>query len=129
MVKDQQDARRPWRLFGKMILIISVFTVLLSGAAKSQNIQTLGPGADASCGEWLANRQAGNEALLQSWALGYLSAAAITSYAFTRARPLNGIDANAVFYWLDNYCRAHPTTSFVAALSEFSGERSKETRQ
>jgi len=33
--------------------------------------------------------------------------------------PLEGVDSNAVAYWLDNYCQARPTDRFVDALKAF----------
>jgi hypothetical protein len=41
-----------------------------------------------------------------NWALGFLSGVAIYS---TDLNPLEGVDSDAVSYWLDNYCQARPT--------------------
>ena len=51
-----------------------------------------------------------------NWALGFLSGVAIYS---GELNPLKGVDANAVAYWLDNYCQARPTEDFVDALRAF----------
>jgi hypothetical protein len=36
--------------------------------------------------------------------------------------PLNGLDGDAVFAWIDNYCRAHPLDSIVKATEAFDAE-------
>ena len=33
--------------------------------------------------------------------------------------PLNGVDAFAVWAWIDNYCRAHPLDTIQKASVEF----------
>jgi hypothetical protein len=51
-----------------------------------------------------------------NWALGFISGVATYS---DHLDPLKGLDADAVSYWLDNYCRAHPTEKFAKAVSVF----------
>jgi hypothetical protein len=57
-----------------------------------------------------------------NWALGYLSGAGTFS---ENLNPLQGVDADAVFYWLDNYCRARPTARFGDAVRAFIYEHPK----
>lgn len=57
-----------------------------------------------------------------AWGLGYLSGAA--SYS-SDLDPLRAMDADAVFYWIDNYCRIHPLDRFVKALDAFVSEHPK----
>jgi len=93
--------------------------LLLSERASSQAIQLLGAGTNASCGSWLAGRVSNNYFSIGNWALGFLSGAAIYS---NDLNPLHGVDADAVSFWLDNYCRARPTDRFVDALKAFIRE-------
>ena len=89
-----------------------------------RGVDYVGAGSDSSCGTWLNLRQ-GNIlewSPMGSWALGYLSGVA---WASETLNPLKDVDANAVWYWLDNYCRAHPTTIFFRALQAFVHEHPK----
>jgi hypothetical protein len=54
-----------------------------------------------------------------NWALGYLSGAAAYSETLD---PLNGVDSQAVAYWIDNYCQVHPLDKFTEALGAFIRE-------
>ena len=36
------------------------------------------------------------------------------------ADPLEGVDAAAVFAWIDNYCSAHPLDQIVIGAEQFS---------
>jgi hypothetical protein len=51
-----------------------------------------------------------------SWALGFISGVAVYSEDLN---PLNGIDADGVFSWLDNYCQPRPRATFIEALRAF----------
>jgi hypothetical protein len=60
-------------------------------------------GGHESCGRWLEKRRTGQAFSMQTWALGYISGAAIWGQV---GDPLGPTDADGVSYWLDNYCRA-----------------------
>jgi hypothetical protein len=81
-----------------------------------------GAGASGSCGLWLRNRA---EPLashaMGMWALGFLSGAPFTDPR-PDADPLGKTDADGVYYWLDNYCRANPTVEFSEAVIAFYRE-------
>jgi hypothetical protein len=93
-----------------------VFVLLLGGEARSEGINTLGAGVKASCGSWLAGRASNNYFSMGNWALGFLSGVAIYS---TDLNLLEGVDSDAVAYWLNNYCQGRPTDRFVDALKAF----------
>jgi len=90
--------------------------------AVADEVQMIGAGSIASCGTWLSDRQTVAYYGMSNWALGFLSGAAAYS---GKLDPLNGLDANAVTYWLDNYCQAHPTERFARALTVFVREHPK----
>jgi len=90
--------------------------------AAADEVKTLGAGANATCGKWLADRQSGNEFSVSNWALGYLSGAATFSRTLN---PLEGLDSDAVLYWIDNYCRSRPLDKFTLALKAFVDEYPK----
>jgi hypothetical protein len=103
----------------KRLLLASTLLVLPVAAHAGM---LRGAGA-TSCGTWLADRaDFGMNNLMLNWALGYLSATADLS-ATGLFDPLATADANAVMYWLDNFCSAHPVLSFADALKSFALER------
>jgi hypothetical protein len=90
-----------------------MFFIFPGGDALSQVIA--GAGAQ-SCGKWLEQRVSNDYFTMGNWALGFLAGAA---YYGVNLDPIEGIDSQAVAYWLDNYCRADPTARFVEALKAF----------
>jgi hypothetical protein len=96
--------------------------LMTSGAAFADDVRTLGAGANATCGRWSADRQSGNAFSVSNWALGFLSGAAAFS---ENLNPLEGLDSDAVLYWIDNYCRSRPLDKFTVALRAFIDEHPK----
>jgi hypothetical protein len=87
--------------------------------ASAHAVTTTGAGVAVSCGKWLADHRDGIFSPLANWTLGYLSGAA--NYSET-LDPLHGVDADGVFYWIDNYCQQHPLTQLKAAADAFIHE-------
>jgi hypothetical protein len=88
-----------------LLLLTALAVVVLTGPARA-GYHLVGVGA-SSCGTWLADRaDTRNMPSLntQSWVLGFLSGVGFMGNGFD---PLQGLDANAVTAWLDNYCRTH----------------------
>jgi hypothetical protein len=81
-------------------------TLLLCSPLQAQAYEIAGVGLH-SCGSWTAARSRSAAGLEVQWVLGYLSGVA---YALQtdRVDPLGGIDDEAIFAWIDNYCRAKP---------------------
>jgi hypothetical protein len=104
------------------ILGFCLLVLCLPARAEAETVQLLGAGASASCGVWLSDRQENNFDGMLEWALGYLSAIAVWEQYYD---PLNGVDAEAVTYWLDDYCRVHPTDKFTTALLGFVAKHPK----
>jgi hypothetical protein len=116
--------RRPDESSVKMKLVAMVFLAICFArpAAAVDGVQILGAGSKATCGKWLADRQSGNAFSVGNWALGYLSGAATFSQTLN---PLEGLDSDAVLYWIDNYCRSHPLDKLTVALRAFVDEHPK----
>jgi hypothetical protein len=118
------------------IAMVSVAMLCLASAAEAEDIEVatepqhikielLGAGAAASCGKWLAMRKRVDQDYfyIAQWSLGYLAGvASIGSQTKAKITPLNGFDADAVFYWIDKYCGENPTKQLSTALANFSGE-------
>jgi hypothetical protein len=57
-----------------------------------------------------------------AWALGYLSGLNQALHGFKKADMLQGVDAQALLSWLDNYCRANPLDNLGKALDGLTGD-------
>jgi hypothetical protein len=100
--------------------LIAATSSLLPGNASGYTM--LGSGG-ASCETWTATRRTppGRDAAMQQqWLLGFLSG--IGSMVLGELDPLRGLDADAVYAWLDGYCRNHPAESIEAAARVFIQE-------
>ena len=106
-----------WQCSAKAVGLFLLISCAIVTAAAAQQVTVMGAGADANCGKWLSERQQRDFLDMGSWALGYLSGVAMWSDEYD---PLDGQNADAVWGWLDNYCRAHPTTEFVDAVDAFA---------
>ena len=82
----------------------------------------LGSG-DASCTAWTAARRTprGLDAAMQEqWVVGFLSG--IGSMVLGELDPLHGLKADAVYDWVNGYCRDHPAETIEAAARVFIQE-------
>jgi hypothetical protein len=103
----------------KKLAALVLLAICFARPAAADEVTKLGAGANATCGKWLADRQSGNYFSVGNWALGYLSGAAAFSQTLN---PLEGLDSDAVLYWIDNYCRSRPLDQFAVALRAFVDE-------
>ncbi len=88
---------------------------LMTSAAEAQTYQGVGKGK-SSCGTWTADRRHRQSNLDEQWILGFLSGIGYKSQSFD---PLKGMDVNAVWAWMDNYCQAHTLDSIAMAGAAF----------
>jgi hypothetical protein len=108
-----------------MIRPILAAALLISSAAEAADFSFIGTG-HSSCGSWTASRRTGQASLPEQWILGFLSGVGDVSASnanavggVTERDPLNGVDAQAVWAWVDNYCRANPLDKVVRAGEAF----------
>ncbi|TIX15217.1 MAG: hypothetical protein E5V41_16595 [Mesorhizobium sp.] len=99
----------------KTIAAILLATCVVQPAA-ARPVHYIGAGSTATCGKWLNYRQTGTADGVGNWVLGYLSGAADWTDTLD---PLNGLDSDAVLFWLDNYCSSHPLEYLTTALGAF----------
>jgi hypothetical protein len=79
----------------------------------------VGAGLD-SCATWTADRQvpaAGPALQDEQWVVGFLTG--IADGGLIDADPMRGVDAQAVWAWIDNYCRANPLDKILRAAEAF----------
>jgi hypothetical protein len=92
-------------------------TLVLSGHAAGYAL--LGSGT-ASCEAWATARRAPHgldAAMNEQWVVGFLSG--IGFMVLGELDPLHGLDAEAVYNWVDTYCRAHPQEKIEGAARVF----------
>ena len=80
----------------------------------------------ASCGVWIKERQEKGWPLVakQNWLMGYLSGLAVENGKdFLRTT-----DAESIFLWVDNYCRANPLKDIDDAGFDLSRELIKQKK-
>jgi hypothetical protein len=108
-----------------MKLALTVLFFATMAAVQSHAAMVIGAGVDP-CGKWTADRAVSNspQALQdEQWALGYLSA--VGQHGGKGADPLKGADAFAVWTWIDNYCRAHPSAHIADAVEAANAAHSR----
>lgn len=98
-----------------MRLVILVGVILIGFEPQSFAMMRKNVGfADSSCGTWTTRRSDSHKfsylrAGMESWALGFVSGSNWNSAGKDR---LEGIDTDAIFSWIDNYCRQNPLVDF-----------------
>ena len=103
----------------RYILVCLALSGLVGGAVPAGAYNLIGAGTD-SCGTWLRDHHRHDtDAAHQDdqWVLGFLSG--IGFVADKGDNPLNGVDADAVWAWIGNYCRANPLVSINGAATAF----------
>ena len=104
-------------------LIVSLFAGN-AGAADAKhegNYAVIGLGLN-SCDSWTAARLTPQATLAFAegqWVLAFLSGVGFMG-GETGNNPLNGIDAQGVWAWIDDYCRVHPLEKIAQASAAFS---------
>lgn len=101
-------------LMSQVILAVA----LIAGPTEAQLPSAIGQGT-ASCGKWTVARGDRQAFGFEQWTLGFLSGAVILGP--TGLDPLKGVNAQAVFTWMDKCCRIHPLEPIAAAARAFAG--------
>jgi hypothetical protein len=107
---------------------VALAAVLVMGDAATARANTFGGVGLVSCGVWTADRQellAGNAGTLgyqsalreMEWVLGFLSGIASIGPSFD---PLNEVEAEHVWAWIDDYCDDHPLEKIAEAATSFT---------
>jgi len=105
-----------------MRFLLAMCVALTIGvAAKGQqgSFQSSGA-ATETCGRWTAERRANSVRswVDEHWILGFLSGVAYEGRN-NGIDPLTGVDNDAVWAWIDNYCREKPLAMLIVAAIAF----------
>jgi hypothetical protein len=107
-----------------MRTVIAIGLVLWATGAEAKYM-VLGQGA-LSCGAWQQERRTSRVGALaaETWVLGYLTRA-----NYDEQRDLTaGTDAEGIYAWIDNYCRANPLKDLAWAAEFLVVELRKKRR-
>ena len=103
------------------MMLVCATTGLARAEDQAAGVHVLTPGNNPSCGGYTMERtlpQRGQQ--LEYWALGFLSGVNMAGNADTEF--LAGFDGEALWAWLDNYCRDHPLDRFPVAVTALCRE-------
>ena len=103
----------------RKIMSVLLVGLMLSGVASSAIAFTFM--AEPSCGEWVAEANQFNMHGNKMWLAGYLSGLA----SGTGKDALEGNDADSLFLWMDNYCKASPLDKVGSSANKLFRELSK----
>ena len=101
------------------IVLACLVAGLLGHPERALAFVAAGAGLD-SCDTWTVDRQLprGGPALLdEQWVVGFLTG--LADGGLIDADPMRGVDAQAVWAWIDNYCHAHPSDNVLEAAEAF----------
>jgi hypothetical protein len=108
---------------GKVGAFLVAFLFSVSVDAQSDHT-TIGVGA-STCWRWTEDKRVGRyHDILQDhqWVLGFLSGIGFLGAGYD---PLNGLEADVVWAWVDKYCFAHPLVTIEGAAGQFIKEHPK----
>jgi hypothetical protein len=102
----------------KIVRAWVIAAVFVLGGSRAYAYYAIGAGT-GSCGTWTAERRHPNAVLAlmdEQWVVGFLSGVGFYS---GNLDPMKGLDAEAAWAWMDNYCKANPLASMADAAGQF----------
>jgi hypothetical protein len=109
--------RQAGRIVLPMLARVILTVALMTGSAEAAEGPIFNGLGVLSCGTWTDARRDRQAFGYEQWVLGFLSGIGYTGWM--NYNPLNGLDANAVLAWIDNFCQAHPLDRISTAASLF----------
>jgi hypothetical protein len=95
---------------------VAIVLLLAAPSARAGNQYVIFGAGGRPCGSWLQMRTQAlpENAVLQSWVLGYITSANANLLSVTRDVS-GGASPESLFGWIDNYCTTHPLDSLARA--------------
>ena len=103
----------------RLLILISAILIGSSLQSVAQQPRTYIGYAETSCGSYTNDRSKNMAWGMETWALGFISG---QNWASTTPDSLKGVDAAALYAWLDNYCRQNPLEKFPKAVMALARE-------
>lgn len=91
---------------------------LCGAPAWGKDFTNFGRGSE-SCATWTAHRKANQALADEQWVLGFVSATGDTVSEDANKNVNINTDADGIFGWIDNYCKANPTDDIATAGDAF----------
>jgi hypothetical protein len=115
----------------KIVAIAASAVLTFSAQAFAANQVMIVGNGTRSCAEWTSNRNdptGVTTIAMEAWIGGFITA--FNSYGAGRSGDiLNGMTSDAVWTWMDHYCRANPrdqlAVAAVAFVKDLSGRRNR----
>jgi len=101
-----------------------LFLCLFSASATAQfgNLPVHVEGI-SDCGEWLASRQQKTSIAFEHYVLGMLNGLTMGADREFWNADGRAMSRDAAYFWIDGYCRSHPTDLLTTAVVTFFNER------
>lgn len=107
----------------KQLLITLFFSCSLLPPVSGQPTSALTTIGEPNCGQWASRKREPDK----GWLLGYLSGASLWRVAKPKANFLKSVEAEQIFLWMDNYCRANPLSYLSDGADDLIFELIKRT--
>ena len=109
----------------RAILKLTALTLLglLSVAAPSRG-QGIYVEGQLNCGQWIDSRTKSSSVSIERYVIGVLNGLALGHGIELWRADGQAVSREAVFVWVDNYCRNHPLDPFVKGIIALYKERS-----
>jgi hypothetical protein len=109
----------------RMGFFSAVMLVCDDGSARAEDRAILIPGKNPSCGSYTTGRATQQSQRLEDWVIGFLSGVNVGLGSLSGVNVagnadtefLKGVVGEAIWAWLDNYCRDHPLDLFQDAVA------------
>lgn len=110
-----------WRSMRAAAFLMALIAGTLAVSESAVGYTSMGSGA-TSCEAWVTARHSATpeKAAREQWVVGFLSG--IGSMVLGELDPLHGLDAGAVYGWVDRYCGDHPAETIETAARVFIQE-------
>ncbi len=103
--------------------LVSVLLVAFQSYAQAQvHIE----GALTDCGDWIQARQQNRSVVLESYIIGYLGGFSSGSHREFWSADGRNISREAVYLWMDNYCRSNPLNVILTGVHTLFNERARQ---
>lgn len=105
--------------------VLCLLSVLLVAFQVSTQADVSIEGGYTDCGYWMRARQQNRAIALENYVLGYLDGASVGYDREFWGADGRIISREAVYSWMDNYCRSNPLNLIIPGLWKLFEERAK----
>ena len=105
-------------------ILRTLVVIATLGTTCIANSQVYVEGGGADCGQWIKARNAERAGNFEHFVLGFLNGMALTTdKEFWAPRGGPKVSREAVYLWMDNYCRTNPLNAIATGVVTLFRER------